>query len=991
MSAYPTPLASATTRAQLRLAVERVSAQSLERNSRLGSVLVFGPEGYQAAALLRESLESLTAWTLVIGMAEEMEHPPAWSFIEVLNVSLSQFGVQVETPLSNPGASDDATMVGADLAHALAAIEGPVCLAIENVHLVDARSADAIRFALQRPRNQAHLLAMSTEELSDAAEHPLMALALSRPERNALVQLPPLSATDVQELAVEMVHRPLAGRVARRFVADTDGNPTLIAGLIDAYHDELVHALHPAAIDLERARVVPLLPHQRRALRAASLGVRAAAEIVAVLREPSSIAAVNRVATWVGTAATFGGFDLQGAQRAGLVRVVEDAAVPTVAPPTRVASDCIAAGIPIERRRAIHAAAADVLAGVAVMRHRVGAMDPDDISLVTDLNRFARKLAAVGDAERAMTLALAAVHLAAPGPEYERAVLFAGILALRFHEHQRLFPLAGEVAALEESALHDAILADLEVLSGNREAGVEQARAAIALADDSPTGRTLRAHVAVMLPLYELLNDRHDVVARYAADARRLVAEAPSDPREVDVDLRWMVRPREYELWLTAWELVAAARLRDTARLAERMMTLERLLHGSPDSPAAVDAIVYQARTFIYAGRVTDAANRLHRAIRVAAGYPDSWLRHAALTMQAHVLFLAGEWDEALEAGRAAVDSAFDDAYRATLPIAYAVSGMVPAARGEAAEVQRIERLLAMLPPSGGGAVPYDPDLPDVMRAELAAALGDPLAQLRATEVAHTADRRGSTWSWLQLHVDALAGLGRVAEATSIANEALSGESPWIRTPQAVSRLRARIALATGQHDAAAQLYAGIAKSSTAAAQPFALARDRVHYAETLHALGETHHALEQLELAATAFHSLRAGTYLRRVLARARELTEDAAAVRGPAAPRTRRGTTPAPERDDGGAQPRAAAAGSAALAELTAREREVAIAVASGLTNREVAEQLYVAVTTVNFHVRNILAKLSLDSRRELRALVRGSGTGGGEGDSGGGPVRY
>ncbi|WP_236609557.1 response regulator transcription factor [Leifsonia xyli] len=39
--------------------------------------------------------------------------------------------------------------------------------------------------------------------------------------------------------------------------------------------------------------------------------------------------------------------------------------------------------------------------------------------------------------------------------------------------------------------------------------------------------------------------------------------------------------------------------------------------------------------------------------------------------------------------------------------------------------------------------------------------------------------------------------------------------------------------------------------------------------------------------------------------------------------------------------------------------------------MTNKEIAERLYVSVTTVNFHVRNILSKLGLRSRRELRAL--------------------
>jgi DNA-binding CsgD family transcriptional regulator len=369
---------------------------------------------------------------------------------------------------------------------------------------------------------------------------------------------------------------------------------------------------------------------------------------------------------------------------------------------------------------------------------------------------------------------------------------------------------------------------------------------------------------------------------------------------------------------------------------------------------------------------VTDAANRLHRAIRVAAGYPDSWMKHTALTMHAHVLFQTGEWEKAQSTAQRALDSAFDDPYRATLPIAYAVCGLVPAARGEVAEVGRIDELLALLPPTGGGAVPYDPDLPDVMRAELAAALGDPLAQLRATEVARTAARRGSVWSWLPLHIDALARLDRVTEARSIANEALSGETPWNRSPQAISRLRARIALASGYPEQANLLYAGIVQSNTAAGQPFSLARDRLQYVESLHAAGETVRALEQLDLAANTFRMLKAGTYLLRVLERASDLAEGLTSGPASGLTGTSAGVPSAVALDHGGTTRVTEAAGDA-LAQLTARERQVAVAVANGLTNREVAERLYVSVTTVNFHVRNILAKLSLSSRRELRALLR------------------
>jgi DNA-binding NarL/FixJ family response regulator len=50
-----------------------------------------------------------------------------------------------------------------------------------------------------------------------------------------------------------------------------------------------------------------------------------------------------------------------------------------------------------------------------------------------------------------------------------------------------------------------------------------------------------------------------------------------------------------------------------------------------------------------------------------------------------------------------------------------------------------------------------------------------------------------------------------------------------------------------------------------------------------------------------------------------------------------------------------------------LTDRELEVLKLVAQGLSNREIAEQLYISENTVKNHVRNILEKLHLHSRME------------------------
>ena len=54
----------------------------------------------------------------------------------------------------------------------------------------------------------------------------------------------------------------------------------------------------------------------------------------------------------------------------------------------------------------------------------------------------------------------------------------------------------------------------------------------------------------------------------------------------------------------------------------------------------------------------------------------------------------------------------------------------------------------------------------------------------------------------------------------------------------------------------------------------------------------------------------------------------------------------------------------------ELTAREREVAALVASGLTNGQLAERLFISPKTAAVHVSNILAKLGLSTRAEIAA---------------------
>ncbi|MCZ8513574.1 response regulator transcription factor [Paenibacillus filicis] len=55
-----------------------------------------------------------------------------------------------------------------------------------------------------------------------------------------------------------------------------------------------------------------------------------------------------------------------------------------------------------------------------------------------------------------------------------------------------------------------------------------------------------------------------------------------------------------------------------------------------------------------------------------------------------------------------------------------------------------------------------------------------------------------------------------------------------------------------------------------------------------------------------------------------------------------------------------------------LSQRESEILICVASGQTNRKIAEELCITENTVKNHIKNILAKLSLDNRVQLTAYA-------------------
>ena len=197
--------------------------------------------------------------------------------------------------------------------------------------------------------------------------------------------------------------------------------------------------------------------------------------------------------------------------------------------------------------------------------------------------------------------------------------------------------------------------------------------------------------------------------------------------------------------------------------------------------------------------------------------------------------------------------------------------------------------------------------------------------------------------TWWHSLIDALIDVGDLdgasmqLEAYQHASDRRSLDITW-----RVSAIQGRLAAAEQDAETAASLFE--AAIATMPIEAPILDRATVHHAfgQLLLAAGRRPPAVEQLERSVSLLDGVGAAPFAGRV--------EPDLAAAGAVARRGR----------------------SAAPTDLTPHERDVAILVARGNTNREVAAQLYVSQKAVEYHLGNIFAKLGLSNRRQIASRL-------------------
>ncbi|MFI6407596.1 ATP-binding protein [Streptomyces sp. NPDC050548] len=706
----------------------------------------------------------------------------------------------------------------------------------------------------------------------------------------------------------------LAPRVRDRLLAEAQGNPLALL--------ELPVALSGA--QRSGADVPDLLPLSRRlqavfasrveTLPAATrlLLLHAVLDGTGDLRAPSSAAAGRA-----------GIEDLAEAERAGLVYV--DAVTGRLAfrhPLTRSAVVELSTS---EQRREVHRALAEFSADRPERRawHLAHATVEPTEDVASLLETVARDTVRRGDAGGAIAALLRAAELSPRGYERSRRIAEAAYLGADLTGDLRDVP-----RLLEEARRAD----------GGRAGPLVAAVAA--------------AH-HILLSGEGDLDTAHRLLVG-AIDMQHQPYDA-TDPTMIDAlyTLAWLCQSSQRaELWKPLHRALGLLKPEVPDQLALTVNTMADPARTGPDALGKLDEaiasldreadpvrVIRIAMTSLYVDRLPACRTALRRVLRDGRDNSSLTVEIQGLVYLGRDHFAAGEWDE-LEA-QAAQGRDLGEAHNYQLLSTEFLyqRALVAAARGDEDATRALtDEMTLWATPRGVGSY-----LSCASHARALAALGRGRfedAYRHACAISRAGELASHVPPALLVVMDLVESAvrtGRAAEATAHATAAREAGIAAI-SPRLALLVKASAAIAAVDHDTIDLFEEALAVPGTDR-WPFELARVRLAYGERLRRVKSTTEARTQLADAIEAFERLGARPWTARAgnELRATGLSVGAAGVTGPAS--------------------------------LTPQQREIALLAAAGLTNKQIAERLFLSPRTVAAHLRQLFPKLGVASRAALR----------------------
>lgn len=814
--------------------------------------------------------------------------------------------------------------------------------------------------------------------LTEGIEH-----VLASGLRGALVPLGPLGVADCREVLRERLGIPVSEDMARRVHAGTGGVPLLVdtvvvwLGSAPPGHRRLQEALG----SLSAGREAPERLFDQALdsfLQSLCPQVRDTVDVLAVAGNPLHIVQLSGALVELGHP----GLPDHGLLDADHVRI--DHTAGTVEWTHPHLATLVEAQLTVERQAELHRVLGQVLHGATALGHRVRAQqlapEPAETpALAQTLMQHGGESLGRGDGAEAFG-------------HFHRALRLTGdpaalVLALRATVMARspdlVLELRDVLDRLPPSRATAAARAWVLLADEDLEGAVDQIRRGLLLPEEDPhragllllghalaaAGRTAYATArfaaagAVMDALLaELVPVRQgfEAAALQEPQAMRLVSEA-----------------RSVEALLALW---SGLRHGDRARIGEfttQMMVLLKALAAVPGTDAVRSAISSVIGSRLRAQGQVAAACRVLEA--TAQAEPGPREQRAFLeTTQSQLAFHQGQWDRALEHATRAVEQCLMLPADSGVRSAYATASLVPLARGE----QETGRRLLQRATDHDGGASGDVVVCAVAYARAIGAVfaGDHREAVRQFQLIESTRVGWATagFTTVCLYARSLAALGLTERLQSLAEHPTAGMAS---APDGVLRaveaaiLGALHRAQSSPDEARRQLEAAVA-SLDAEPVPYAAGIGPDVLPGGGHALTRAFLALDLARLDGTTGRWAReaAEFFLRSgAVPLHRQADELATTVRQTEEPVTtgtvaERGPDHAPEPVTADAQ-----AAFRMLARLSTRERQIAVEVAEGRSNREIATDLYLSVSTVEDLVGSCLTKLGLPGRGALRQRLR------------------